>query len=167
MPFRLRTQRGGQVGGAAGSTRAFLRTARASLKPAQKEAIELGKGKQREKRPDSVQQHFVLSMRERPSSSSSPSFYRSRREPFRIKFLPAESTYLGSSMYLILAYVQHRACVREEPVPTLRCTDSACGRFSSRHRVVSMSRPTHHLSKVNITHLSRASYIAKLSFSDH
>ena len=40
-------------------------------------------------------------------------------------------------MYLTLLYVQVRACVREEPVPTLRCTDSACGRFSSQHRLVS------------------------------
>ena len=70
-----------------------------------------------------------------PSSSSPPSFYRSRREPFGINFLPTESTYLGSSMYLILSYVQRRACVREESDPTLRCTDCACGRFSSRHRV--------------------------------
>ena len=51
-----------------------------------------------------------------------------------INFLPTESTYLGSSMYLILSYIQHRACVREEPVPTLWCTDCACGRFSSRQR---------------------------------
>ena len=35
MPVRQRTQKE-QVGGAAGSTRAFLRTARAFLKPAQK-----------------------------------------------------------------------------------------------------------------------------------
>ena len=63
MPVRLRTQKG-QVGGAAGSTRAFLRTARASLKPAQTEAMEQGKEKQGEKRPDSVRQHFVLSTRD-------------------------------------------------------------------------------------------------------
>ena len=42
MPVRKRTQKG-QVGGAAGSTRAFLRTAPASLKPAQTEAMELWK----------------------------------------------------------------------------------------------------------------------------
>ena len=37
-------------------------------------------------------------------------------------------------MYLILSYVQLSACVREELVPTLRCTDCARGRFSSRQR---------------------------------
>mgnify|MGYP000630293619 CR=1 FL=1 len=37
-------------------------------------------------------------------------------------------------MYLILPYIQHRACVHEEPVPTLWCTDCACGRFSSGQR---------------------------------
>ena len=37
-------------------------------------------------------------------------------------------------MYLIRLYVQVKACAREEPVPTLRCADSAYGRFSSRHR---------------------------------
>ena len=38
-------------------------------------------------------------------------------------------------MYLTLLYVQVRVCVREESVPTLRCTDCARGRFSSRQRV--------------------------------
>ena len=36
-------------------------------------------------------------------------------------------------MYLIRLYVQVRACALEEPVPTLRCANSAYGRFSSRH----------------------------------
>ena len=42
-------------------------------------------------------------------------------------------------MYLTLLYVQVRACVREEPVPTHWCTDSACGRFSSRQRYTNSS----------------------------
>ena len=37
-------------------------------------------------------------------------------------------------MSLILSYVQHKAYVHEEPVPMLRRTDSARGRFSSRQR---------------------------------
>ena len=143
MPVRYNTERE-QVGGAAGSTRAFLRTARASLKPAQKGAMGLWKEcRERSVRFRSDSTSSSLRAPPIPSSSSSPSFYRSRREPFDINFLPTESTYLGSSMYLILAYVQHRVCVREEPVPTLRCTDCARGRFSSRQRMpASSSCPT-------------------------
>ena len=62
MPVRC-SAKGEQVGGAAGSTRAFLEAARASTKPAQK-AMELGRGEQREKRPEAVRQHFVLSARD-------------------------------------------------------------------------------------------------------
>ena len=53
MLVRYKTEKE-QVGGAAGSARAFLITARASLKPAHTEAMELRKEKQREKRPESV-----------------------------------------------------------------------------------------------------------------
>ena len=63
MPVRYKTEKE-QVGGAVGSAQAFLRTTRASLKPAHPQAMELRKEKQREKRPESVRQHFVLSARE-------------------------------------------------------------------------------------------------------
>ena len=63
MPVRYNAK-GERVGGAAGSTRAFLEAARASTKTCTKRAMELGKGEQREKRPESVRQHFVLSTRE-------------------------------------------------------------------------------------------------------
>ena len=133
-------QKGLQDGGVVGSTRAFLRAARASPKPAHTKAMELGKEKQREKRPDSVRQHFVLSTRERSLNPPClPPFIGQEGSRSGINFLPTESTYLGSSMYLILSYIQHRACVREEPVPMLWCTDCACGRFSSRHRATSPS----------------------------
>ena len=49
MPVRYNAERE-QVGGATGSTRAFLEAARASLKPAHTKAMELRKGEQREKR---------------------------------------------------------------------------------------------------------------------
>ena len=38
-----------------------------------------GEGEQKEKRPESIRQHFVLSVRDFSSSSSSSSFYSSRR----------------------------------------------------------------------------------------
>ena len=50
-----------QVGGAAGRTWAFLETAQASSKPCTEK---LWSRKQREKRPESDRQHFVLSTRD-------------------------------------------------------------------------------------------------------
>ena len=81
MPVRLRTQKG-QVGGAAGSTQAFLRTVRTSLKPAQN-----GSDGARERKTEREASGFGPTAlrplsREIPSSSSSPSFYRPRRESF-------------------------------------------------------------------------------------
>ena len=87
--------------------------------PAQKDAMEIGKEKQREKRPDSVGQDFVLSTRERPLPPRLRPFIGQEGSRSGINFLPTESTRLGSSMYNILSSLQHRACVREEPVPTL------------------------------------------------
>ena len=64
MPVRCEAQRE-QVGGAAGSTQAFLETARASSKTCAGKAMEQkGEGEQREKRPESVRLHFVLSARD-------------------------------------------------------------------------------------------------------
>ena len=61
----LRRTKGEQVGGAAGSTRAFLETARASSKTCTGKSYGANKeGKQKEKRPESVRQHFVLSTRD-------------------------------------------------------------------------------------------------------
>ena len=59
------------------------------------------KEKQREKRPESVRQHFVLSARD-------PFFFLvllllwAKKVPFGIKFLPTISNYLDLPMYLIL-----------------------------------------------------------------
>ena len=61
-----------------------------------------------------------------PLPSSSPSFYRQGRS--RFPFTP----YLPNLPRI--SYVQLKAHVHEESVSTLRYTDSACGRFSSRHR---------------------------------
>ena len=104
MPVRWRTQKG-YDGGAAGSTRAFLEAARASPKTCTETSYGAMEEMQREKRSDSVRQHFVLSAREIPSSFSFSSFYRFRREPFGIKFLPTISNYLDLPMYLILSYI--------------------------------------------------------------
>ena len=57
------TQKGKQDGGAAGSTRAFLGAARASRNLHERKVWSYGERK-REKRPDSVRQHFVLPTRE-------------------------------------------------------------------------------------------------------
>ena len=55
-----------------------------------------------------------------PFLSTSPSFYRSRREPFpSLTILPNKSNYLGSLLYLIPSYIHRRARTREGPVPTL------------------------------------------------
>ena len=64
----------------------------------------------------------------------------------RIPFLPRLPPFIGyegshSALKSYLPYLTtsdlpmylDRSCVREEPVPTLRSTDCACGRFSSRH----------------------------------
>ena len=59
-----RTERGKQVGGAAGRTRTILEAARASTKTCTERATELRRGEQGEKRPKSVRQHFVLSARD-------------------------------------------------------------------------------------------------------
>ena len=134
MPVRHNTERE-QVGGAAGSARAFLGTARASLKPAQQEAMELWKKESRER-----------SVRIRSDNTSSSLRARSPLPPRLPPFVGCEGSrstlksylpYLTTSdipMYLTLLYVQVRACVREESVPTRRCTDYAHGRFSSRQR---------------------------------
>ena len=57
----LRHTKEGQVGGAAGRTRTILETARASSKPCNGKRWSR---KQREKRPESDRQHFVLSTRD-------------------------------------------------------------------------------------------------------
>ena len=75
----LRRTKGEQVGGAAGRTRAFLETARASSKTC---TGKLWSRKGRENRERSVRNQFgstSSSLREIPSSSSSSSFYSSRR----------------------------------------------------------------------------------------
>ena len=64
MPVRCDARKGKQVGGAAGRARAFLETARASSKTCTgKESYRAAK--QREKRPESDRQHFVLPTRDR------------------------------------------------------------------------------------------------------
>ena len=63
IPVRYNAERE-QVGGAAGSTRAFLEAARASTKTCTERAMELRRGEQREKHPEAVRQHFVLSPRD-------------------------------------------------------------------------------------------------------
>ena len=64
MPVRCDARKGKQGGGAAGRTRAFLETARASSKPAQESyGAERGERTEREA-PKSVRQHFVLSTRD-------------------------------------------------------------------------------------------------------
>ena len=124
-------QKGKQDGGATGSTRAFLRAARASPKPAQKKAMENERERSVRIRSDSTSS----SLRARsPLPPCLPPFIGQEVSRSGINFLPTRSTYLGSSMYLILCHIQHRACVREEPVPMLRFTDCARGRFSSRQR---------------------------------
>ena len=47
------------------------------------------------------------------------SFYSFKKGAvFLITFLPTESNYLGSPLYLILCYIQKGVCTREESVPT-------------------------------------------------
>ena len=126
------------TGGAAGSTRAFLRAARASPKTCTHESYG-AREKNRER-----------SVRIRSDSTSSP--LRARDLFLLVSLLlqpkkgvvPALTSYLpylttsDLPMYLIRFYIQHRTCAREEPVPTFRCTDCACGRFSSRQRVTGL-----------------------------
>ena len=65
MPVRYDSRKGEQVGGAAGRTRAILETARASSKTCTgKLWSKKGRQEQGEKRPESAQQHFVLSARD-------------------------------------------------------------------------------------------------------
>ena len=74
-------QKGKQDGGVAGSTRRSSEQ-REPPKTCTEEAMDLWRMKEREKRPNSVRQHFVLSTRDALFSPSSPSFYMARREPF-------------------------------------------------------------------------------------
>ena len=89
-----------------------------------------GGGEQREKRPKSARQHFVLSTRD-------PLFFlvllllKLKKEPFGIQFLPTVSNPFDPPRYLIRLYVQLGAHMREEPVPTPWCSNSFLGRFSS------------------------------------
>ena len=79
-----------------------------------------GEGEQREKRPKSVRQHFVLSP-EMPSSSSSSSFYSSRRSRSALNADLPYLTLFDPPRYLIRPHVQLGAHVCEEPVPTPWC----------------------------------------------
>ena len=55
-----------------------------------------------------------------PLSLRLPLFYSFKKGVvFLINFLPTESNYLGSPLYLILCYIQKGARAREGPVPTL------------------------------------------------
>ena len=47
--------------------------------------------------------------------------------------LPTKSNRFDPRMYLLRPYLLLGAHVREEPVPTPWCSNSSCGRFSSRH----------------------------------
>ena len=87
MPVRYNSERE-QVGGAAGSTRAFLRTARASLKPAQKEAMELWK-KYRE-----------ISIRIWSNNTSSSLHARSLLPPYLPPFIGQEGSRSALTSYL-------------------------------------------------------------------
>ena len=73
--------RKGYNGGAAGSTRAFLEAARASPKTCTGKSYG-AREKNRERSVRIRSDSTSPSLREIPSPSSSPSFYRSRREPF-------------------------------------------------------------------------------------
>ena len=74
-------RKGIQDGGAAGSARSFLRAARASLKTRTQESYG-AREKDRERSVRIRSDNTSSPLRAIPPSSSSPSFYRSRREPF-------------------------------------------------------------------------------------
>ena len=101
----------GQDGGAAGSSRAFLEAARASRKPARKK---LWRGEAFGLQSDSTSSSTTRSL----LSPRLPPFIDQEGSRFPIKFLPTESNYLGSPLYLIPCYIQKGARTREESVPT-------------------------------------------------
>ena len=122
MPVRCDARKGKQVGGAAGRTRAFLETARASSKTC---TGKLWSRKGRENRERSVRNRFgstSSSPREILSSSSSSFFYSLRRSRSALNAYLPYPTLFDPPRYLIRPQVQLGAHVREEPVPTPWCS---------------------------------------------
>ena len=100
MPVRCDVQEGQQVGGAAGSTRAFLETARASSEPC---TGKLWRKEKREKRPESIRQHFVLSTRDPLLLPRSPPFIGREGAVMSALFLVP----FGQGSALIFAHPSH------------------------------------------------------------
>ena len=127
------TQKEEQVGGAAGRTRTILETARASSKPctgklwsrkSEKEASEFGSAALRP-----LHARSPLLLRPPPFIAQKGAVRHS------IPYLPNLPASIPPR-YLIRPYALLGAHVREEPVPTPRCSNSSLGRFSSRQRVL-------------------------------
>ena len=74
------------------------------------------------------------SPREILSSSSSPSFYSSKKGRSVFNSSPTKSNRLDPRMYLLRPYMLLGARVCVEPVPTPWSSNSTLGRFSSRQR---------------------------------
>ena len=130
-----RTYERKQVGDAAGRTRGVPRNSQGLLETCT-EAVEQ---KQRENK-NRERSSEIGSAALRPpharclSSSSSSSFYRSKRGRSEFNSSPTKSNRFDPRMYLIRPYVLLGARVCEEPVPTPWCSNSTLGRFSSRQR---------------------------------
>ena len=135
IPVRCDARKGKQVGGAAGRTRAFLETARASSKTCTGKLWSRKGSKNRERSVRNRLGSTSSSLREILSSSSSSSFYRSRRSRSALNaYLPYPSLF-DPPRYIIRLHVLLGAHVREEPVHTPWRSNSSLGRFSSRHRI--------------------------------
>ena len=126
---------GKQVGGAAGRTRGVPRDSKGLLETCT--GKRWSRKQRTNKKREKLRNRFgstSSSPREILSSSSSPSFYSSKKGRSVFNSSPTKSNRLDPRMYLLRPYMLLGARVCEEPVHTPWCSNSTLGRFSSRHR---------------------------------